>query len=129
ALYAPPVQRANGGVPWMDYHMPLYRGDTYIGSLVATFSAASIMDDMVPWWFAQDNAIELVNSDDTVIYGRAFGGPGRGVYTHARTLGLPGVSLSLRTNSVKTKPRLLPGLLGTAVIALGIGLLWSLGAL
>jgi two-component system sensor histidine kinase DctS len=129
ALYAPPVLRANGGVPWMDYHMPIYRDDTYIGSLVATFSVASIMDDMVPWWFAQDNAIELVNSDDTVIYGRASGGPGRGVYTHIRTLDLPGVSLSLRTNSIKTKPRLLPGLLGTAVIALGIGLLWSLGAL
>jgi two-component system sensor histidine kinase DctS len=128
-LYAPPTKPANAGVPLIDYHLPLYRDDTYIGTLIATFSTASIMEDMVPWWFAQDNEIELVDSDDSVVYGRAVSGRGRGVYTHFRALDLPGLSLALRTNSVKGKPRLLPGVLGAAVLALSVGLLWSLWAL
>jgi two-component system sensor histidine kinase DctS len=113
----------------MDYHLPLYRGERYIGSLVASYSVASILDEMVPWWFAQENEIALSDSDDVVIAKRAAGGAGRNVYTHQRALDLPGVTLSLQSNSVKTAPKLLPNLLVGSVIALSIGLLWSLWAL
>jgi two-component system sensor histidine kinase DctS len=60
---------------------------------------------------------------------RAAGGAGRNVYTHQRALDLPGVTLTLRSNSTKTAPKLLPNLLVGSVIALSIGLLWSLWAL
>jgi two-component system sensor histidine kinase DctS len=113
----------------MDYHLPLYIGNRFYGSLVATYSASSILDEMVPWWFAQENEIELADSDDRTIAKRAGGGAGRGVYTHQRALDLPGASLALRTNSVKSEPKLLPNLLVGSVIALSIGLLWSLWAL
>lgn len=113
----------------MDYHVPLFSGERYIGSLVASYSAPGILDQMVPWWFAQDNEIALSNNDDVVITSRAAGGPGRNVYTHSRMLDLPGVALALRTNSVKSAPKLLPNLLVGSVIALSLGLLWSLGAL
>lgn len=113
----------------MDYHLPLFSGDRYIGSLIASYSVASILDEMVPWWFAQDNEIQLTDSDDAMVAKRAAGGPGRGVYTHLRALDLPGARLTLRTNSVKSAPKLLPNLLVGSVIALSIGLLWSLWAL
>ncbi|MDB5762275.1 MAG: sensor histidine kinase [Herminiimonas sp.] len=113
----------------MDYHVPLYLGNNYIGSLVATYPTGSILDRMVPWWFAQDNEITLTDDDDVIIDKRSAGGPGRGVYTHSRALDLPGVALMLRTNSVKSAPKLLPNLLVGSVIALSLGLLWSLGAL
>jgi two-component system sensor histidine kinase DctS len=113
----------------MDYYQPLFKGSRYIGSLVATYSAPNILDEMVPWWFAQENEIALTDNDDTVIAVRAAGGAGRNVYTHQRGLDLPGVTLSLRSNSTKTAPRLLPNLLVGSVIALSIGLVWSLWAL
>lgn len=113
----------------LDYHIPLFARDIYIGSLVASYSAAGILNEMVPWWFAQENEIVLADHEDTVIDRRAAGGPGRGIYTHQRALDLPGVSLSLRTNSVKGTPKLLPSLLVASVIALSLGLLWSLWAL
>ena len=113
----------------MDYYVPLYRGEHYLGSLVATYTVASILEEMVPWWFAQDNEIELTDNDDKVLAKRAAGGPGRGVYTHRRALDLPYASVTLRTNSVKSAPKLLPNLLVGSVIALSIGLLWSLAAL
>lgn len=113
----------------MDYHLPLFRGEHYIGSLVATYRVASLLDDMVPWWFAQDNQITLVDRDDHMLARRAAAGPGHGVYTHKRALDLPGAAVFLLTDSVKSAPRLLPNLLVGSVIALSLGLLGSLLAL
>ncbi len=117
------------GAMTLDYHVPLFRGDEYIGDLAASYSLANILSEMVPWWFAQDNEIAITDQDDNVLEARAAGGSGRGVYTHRRPLELPGVTLALRTNSVKGEPKLLPSLLVASVIALSLGLLWSLYAL
>jgi two-component system sensor histidine kinase DctS len=127
-LYSQPVRSASGAMT-LDYYVPLLRGSEYRGTLVATYSTASILDQLVPWWFAQDNEILLTDSDDTVLDRRASGGAGRNVYTHTRALDLPGVALNLRTNSIKSAPRLLPNLLVGSVIVLSLGLLWSLAAL
>ena len=130
AQYSQPASPPGANQPvLMDFHMPLLAGDRYIGSLIASYSTASILDEMVPWWFAQDNEILLTDGDDNIIDKRVSGGPGRGVYTHSRALDLPGLTLTLRTNSVKSAPKLLPNLLVGSVIILSIGLLWSLWAL
>jgi signal transduction histidine kinase len=113
----------------MDYYVPMYAGSNYLGSLVARYKVATLLDEMVPWWFAQDNEILLTDNGDAVFARRAAGGPGRGVYTHQRMLDLPGTMLWLHTNSVKPGPKLLPNLLVGSVMALAVGLLWSLGAL
>lgn len=113
----------------LDYYVPLFENGKYQGSLIARYRVAALLDEMVPWWFAQDNEILLTDNGDTVFARRAAGGPGRGIYTHQRSLDLPGTSLWLHTNSVKGAPRLLPNLLVGSVIVLAIGLLWSLWAL
>ncbi|MFS2137310.1 two-component system sensor histidine kinase NtrB [Duganella sp. Dugasp56] len=113
----------------MDYHVPLYRGDEYLGDLVATYQTATMLEEMVPWWFAQDNQVSLIDRDDKVLARRAAAGPGHGVYTHKRALDLPGASITLVTDSVKSEPQLLPNLLVGSVIVLSLGLLWSLLAL
>ena len=130
ALYSPPTP-ASGlqSATLMDYHLPLYDTSGPRGSLVATYSTASMLEEMVPWWFAQDNEITLTGSDDNVIERRAAGGAGRGVYTHTHALDLPGANLTLRTNSLKVAPKLFPNLLVGAVIALALALLASLVAL
>ncbi|MFB9287112.1 nitrogen regulation protein NR(II) [Pseudoduganella plicata] len=117
------------GAYMMDYHLPLYRGDTYVGSVVATYQLSALLDEMVPWWFAQDNQISLLDRDDRILARRAAAGPGHGVYTHKRALDLPGVTVTLMTDSVKSEPKLLPNLLVGSVIALSLALLWSLLAL
>jgi two-component system sensor histidine kinase DctS len=113
----------------LDYHLPLFRDGEYVGSLVATYNLKVLMDETVPWWFAQDNALSLLDRDDNVVARRSAGGPGRGVYTHKRALDLPGSSITLATDSVKGAPKLLPNLLVGSVILLALGLLLSLAAL
>jgi two-component system sensor histidine kinase DctS len=131
-VYAEPEPAAGGAAPgalMMDLHFPIYRGDQWLGSLVATFQLSSLLDEMVPWWFAQDNQISLLDRDDKVLARRSAAGPGHGVYTHKRALDLPGASITLMTDSVKSEPKLLPNLLVGSVIALSLALLWSLFAL
>ncbi len=117
------------GAMMMDYHLPLYRNDVFLGTLVGTYQLSAILEEMVPWWFAQDNQVTLLDRDDKILARRAAAGPGHGVYTHKRGLDLPGASITLMTDSVKSEPKLLPNLLVGSVIALSLGLLWSLLAL
>jgi two-component system sensor histidine kinase DctS len=127
-LYSQPAQDISGPV-MIDYQVPLFSGGKYVGSIIASYLASSILDDMVPWWFAQDNEIALTDMNDLLIYKRASGGVGRDVYTHTRALNLAGLSLKLKTNSIKSAPKLLPSLLVDIVILLSFGLVWSLIAL
>jgi two-component system sensor histidine kinase DctS len=125
----PEPGKAAAGALKMDLHFPVYRGEEWLGSLVATFQLSSLLDEMVPWWFAQDNQISLLDRDDKVLARRSAAGPGHGVYTHKRALDLPGATIILMTDSVKSEPKLLPNLLVGSVIALSLALLWSLFAL
>jgi two-component system sensor histidine kinase DctS len=113
----------------IDFYLPLYHDGAYVGSLVATYNLQNLLDENVPWWFAQENALSLLDRDDGVVAQRAAGGPGRGVYTHKRALDLPGASIVLATDSVKGAPKLLPNLLVGSVIVLALGLVTSLLAL
>ena len=129
-LYSPPAVPPGIAEPsLMDYHVPMFRDDRYIGSLVASYAVTRVLNEMVPWWFAQDNEISLTDTDDNVVARRTAGGPGLNVYTHRRELELPGLTLVLHTNSTKSAPKLLPNLLVGSVIVLSLGLLWSLWAL
>ncbi len=113
----------------MDYHLPLFNDQGYRGSIVASYGLSAILEKIVPWWFAKDNEVSIVDIDDQVVALRADGGRGHNVFTHSKSLDLPGVNLMLKTNSIKNSPRLLSNLLVTTVLVLGTGLSWSLWAL
>jgi two-component system sensor histidine kinase DctS len=130
ALYSHPAKAPGSAkLLLMDYHMPILANRQVTGSLIVSYSTATLLEDMVPWWFAQENEISLIDSDENVLETRAAGGPGHGIYTHSHALDLPGVMLTLRTNSVKNAPRLLRSMLVGSVVLLSIGLVWSLWAL
>lgn len=126
---APYEQEDENQIFLMDYYLPLFRDHQYIGSLVATYKMSTILEKMVPWWFAKDNEISLASLEDVILAQRADGGYGHNIYTHSRNLDLLGVNLMLKTNSFKDAPRLLSNYLVAAVVLLGLGLLWSVWAL
>ncbi|TFW26583.1 PAS domain-containing sensor histidine kinase [Massilia arenosa] len=113
----------------MDFHVPVLRDGHYLGSLVATYDLPALLAEMVPWWFAHENQVTLTDRDEKLLARRAAAGPGRGVYTHKHAMDLPGATLILATDSVKSAPLLLPNVLVGSVVALALCLLLSLAAL
>ena len=97
--------------------------------MVVGYQLSSLLDRVVPWWFAKDNEISIIDIDDKVLARRADRGPGLSVFTHTKALDVAGLNLSLRTNSIRGNPRLLSNFLVMAVIVLGVSLSWSLWAL
>ena len=108
---------------------PILLNGEVAGNLFATYRLQTLLDETVPWWFAQENEITLLDADEKVIAKRTAGGPGKNVYTHNRALELPQLSFTLHTNSIKTEPKLLSNLLVLSVVLLSLGLVWSLIAL
>ncbi|PXX43064.1 PAS/PAC sensor signal transduction histidine kinase [Undibacterium pigrum] len=113
----------------MHCQIPLIRDERRIGSMMVSYRMNALLEELVPWWFAQDNQITITDIDDRILAERSAGGSGKNVYTHNRALELPSLTLVLRTNSIKTEPKLLSNLLVLSVILLSIGLIWSLLAL
>jgi two-component system sensor histidine kinase DctS len=109
--------------------IPLIKGNKRNGSIIVSYRLQGILEEMAPWWFAQDNQISILNSDEKVLADRSAGGMGKNIYTHVRQLEFSGLSLILRTNSNKTEPKLLSNLLVLSVVLLSLGLIWSLIAL
>lgn len=108
---------------------PLFRDKLYLASITVSYRLQTLLDEIVPWWFAQENDISLLDSEDKVLARRAAGGRGKNVYTHNRTLEFPQLGITLRTNSTKSEPKLLSNLLVLSVVLLSLGLVWSLIAL
>lgn len=108
---------------------PLFRDQVYLASITVSYRLQTLLDETVPWWFAQENAITLLDSEEKVLAKRAAGGPGKNIYTHNRALELPQLTLTLHTNSTKSAPKLLANLLVLSVVLLSLGLVWSLIAL
>ncbi|MCU6434472.1 PAS domain S-box protein [Undibacterium sp. Jales W-56] len=126
---APVADQANKKTYLMSCQIPLINANRRVGSIVVTYYLSGILEEMVPWWFAQENEISIIDLDEKIYAKRSSGGPGKNVYTHNRALDLPNVTLMLRTNSNKSEPKLLSNLLVLSVILLSIGLIWSLLAL
>jgi two-component system sensor histidine kinase DctS len=127
--YSEPYGTTGASIAMVDYHLPLFQEGRFAGELVTTYNLKVLLDETVPWWFAQENALSLLDRDDRPVAQRTAGGLGRGVYTHKHALDLPGASIVLATDSVKGEPKLLPNLLVGSVIVLALGLLLSLAAL
>ncbi len=108
---------------------PLFRDRSYLASVTVSYRLQTLLDETVPWWFAQENEISLFDQDEKLLAKRAAGGPGKNVYTHNRALEFPQLSLNLHTNSTKAEPKLLSNLLVVSVVLLSLGLVWSLIAL
>ncbi|MEN9867797.1 MAG: hypothetical protein RL748_3387 [Pseudomonadota bacterium] len=99
------------------------------GQLMVSYHLPALLEQMVPWWFAQNNQVSLLDGQDKLLATRSVGGPGQHVYTHRRALDLFGETLYLQTDSTRQQPPMLSNMLVVSILALALGLLWSLLAL
>ena len=98
-------------------------------ALVAVYWLERLLEEMVPWSFAQSHEVTLVDVTGAVRARRAAAGRGRGVYTHQAALEIPGTTLILRTNSLKGPPDWITNVIRGGMAALALLLFGSLWAL
>jgi two-component system sensor histidine kinase DctS len=112
-----------------DRGMVLLAVPVYDGALLALVSLPQLLGDTLPWWFAHDNEVTLTDLDGNVLAVRDPGVKGRGVYQHRMETSIAGQTFFLNANSTRDLPRIVPNLLGGAVVALLALLAWSVWAL
>lgn len=65
-----------------------------------------MLEKELPWWFAQDNQVDLLDSSGNTLSRLVKASPGAGVYMHTTSLELGGLQFQLRVNSIQEGPRL-----------------------
>ncbi|HET9653325.1 MAG TPA: PAS domain S-box protein, partial [Usitatibacter sp.] len=105
---------------------PLPGGDSWI---MAVYLLDRVLEEMVPWDFAQEHEVTLSDIAGTVRARRVSTGRGRGVYTDQEPLELSGTTLLLGANSLKGPPGWTANVVRVGIVALAAILLFSLWAL
>lgn len=80
-----------------------HRGDAFT---VGLLDLDLMLEKELPWWFAQDNQVELLDSSGTILSRMVKASLGAGVYVHTTSLELGGLQFQLRVNSIQEGPRL-----------------------
>ncbi|MEQ9108190.1 MAG: PAS domain S-box protein [Limnobacter sp.] len=79
------------------------RGEAMTAGLI---DLDSMLEKGLPWWFAQDNQVELLDASGATLSRLVKASPGAGVYTHTTSLELGGLQFQLSVNSSQEGPRL-----------------------
>lgn len=88
-----------------------------------------MLDNELPWWFARDHEVDVLDTSGTVQASLKKGKEGQGVYVHLTSLELPGTSLQLRVNSGEAGPRIFNYAVTASILFLMLLLLLSFGML
>lgn len=74
--------------------------------IVGIIDLGLLLDKELPWWFAQDNEVELLDAGGSTLVRQIKGKSGLGVYVHTTSLDLGGLPFQLRVNSGSEGPKL-----------------------
>ena len=127
-----PVYAAPFAAPWggaLALFVPLRSAGGETRFLLALHSLERLLEEMVPWTFAQEHEVSVSDPVGSLRATRAAAGRGRGIYTHQEPLELPGLTLILGANSVLGPPNWIGNALRGGIAALAAILLLSLWAL
>ena len=94
----------------------LFQGRHYVANVSVAQRAEAItaglidldlmLEKELPWWFAQDNQVELLDASGAILSRLVKASPGASVYMHTTSLELGGLQFQLRVNSIQEGPRL-----------------------
>jgi two-component system sensor histidine kinase DctS len=116
------VPMAGGlGVEVIDVCLPIQVSGETEGYLVGTFSLAQLLSEVVTPEVTRAHELSFVEGDGTRL-ARAGLPRGLGIYRADRVLDLPGLTLQLRVDSGKDRPRLIPNFTIALVLSLSLAL-------
>lgn len=109
------------GAEVVDVCLPIQASGETTGFLVATFSLAQLLNEVVTPEVTRAHELSFVEGDGTRL-ARAGLPRGSGVFRAARVLDLPGLTLQLRVDSGRGSAQLIPNLTLALVLSLSLAL-------
>lgn len=98
--------------------VPIEGGGAAPGAIVARISLTRLLANTIPWWFAHEAQLTLVDERNTRRATRDENVRGRGIYVHRIATQIADRSLYLNADSTHGTPSLVPNLLASAMALL-----------
>ena len=105
--------------------VPIFQEHHFSGALQAALPLDSLLANLVPWWFTEKYQVEIIDDNDKLYASKShIAGPGSQNYQIP--FDPPGSGLLLRVTAHQASRSPLQLLLTLAIVALAIGVFWSL---
>ena len=114
-----------GNRAFIEVMVPVFDGRELKGMLVAVYPIETLLNNLVPWWFAEKYKVVIVDDND-IQYATKTHIEGSGIQSYEIPLDPPGYGMKLRVTSYKTADNSLQRLLTVAIVILAAGVFWSL---
>jgi len=114
------------GEAFFELYVPVYRTNRLTGMLVATHSLNGLVDQLVPWWFAEKYRMQLVDDDGGVLASKSRIDVGPAGLSHQVLLDPPGYGLSLLATANRAATSTAQTLIIALIIFLAAAVFWSL---
>ena len=115
----------SGNVAHFELVVPVYAERELAGMLVVVYPFASLLNNLVPWWFAEKYRVVVVDDND-IQYAAKSNIQGTPSLTYQLPFDPPGYGLKLHVTSYRSAANPLQRLLAGAILVLAAGVFWSL---
>jgi two-component system sensor histidine kinase DctS len=109
--------------------VPVYLNGAMTGQIIGEYSLAGMMDHLVPWWYAEQYHLDVLDSNGNVLATKSNVKVDEPNLTYDAPLDPPTNGLTLRATAYSTESGLPRNLFLAGTIMLSLMVLWSLLAL
>ena len=124
-VYGPP-HVAPGGDHHFAVHVPVFAGSTPHGSIVGVYSTRQLINQHLPWWFAERYRAVIMDADGREIAAKSQVAPLADEPPYSIPFDPPGHGLTLQISPYRQQTRWILVLLIASMVLLGCVILWSL---
>jgi two-component system sensor histidine kinase DctS len=115
----------SGNVAHFEIALPIYVDRHFVGELIAIYPLQTLLNDHVPWWFAEKYRVVVVDDNETQFAAKS-NIEGTPSLSYDLPFDPPGYGLKLRVTSYKSAVNPIQRLLASAILILAAGVFWSL---
>jgi two-component system sensor histidine kinase DctS len=111
-----------------DVYVPHYRNGRLVGMTVGVYSAYTLLNRMVPWWFTERYRIALVDDEGAVLSSNSAVQSIESAFSYEIAFEPLGRGTLLSVSAHRQSTRLVPGLFMATIVLLALAILFSLRA-
>jgi two-component system sensor histidine kinase DctS len=115
----------SGNIAHFEIAVPIYIDRQFFGELIAVYPLQTLLNNHVPWWFAEKYRVVVVDDNDTQFAAKS-NIEGTPSISYDLPFDPPGYGLKLRVTGYKSAINPLQRILAVTILILAAGVFWSL---